>query len=166
MLPTPYGFARLTRFAPIFFVAALTAFFAGCKAPPAESGSPVPQGLSLTLRGDTVDGRHTYFELKSDGAFSYGGGRAGVLNNATPVSTLTAAQRQEIWNVITGYHLFEAKSFPFASSERVSFRVKLRRNGSTHEFRAIDDKVPGVQELHDLLFKYQAAVRYKVPGIN
>ena len=71
-------------------------------------------------------------------------------------------------NVITTYRLLEAgHSGLFAKAAKVTYDLSLDTSAGKHTVRNIDDQVPGLKELHDLLFSYQAAERYKeIPGFK
>ncbi len=127
-----------------------------------DSPSP-PEYLSLQLHMATNKRQYTYFELKGDGELHYGGGRMGMLRNAEPVTTLSAKQQQAVWDVIRKHQLLNADGSFIPDYETVKWELTVRTSPHSlgRTIRTGDDQVTGIRELHDLLFKYQSAVRFR-----
>lgn len=137
-----------------------------CASVPTEPGSPAPAKLKLTFRAARTDGRVTYFEILKDGQLAFGGGQEAVHSSAAPVAPLKPEQRQAIWDIITRHRLLEAGGKFLAKAKNVTYDVTIDAGSTRHSLRAVDDEVPGLAELHQTLFDYQAAVRYKLPGLK
>lgn len=125
-----------------------------------------PEHLSVKVHSASRDGRYTYMELTAKGELRYSGGRDAAQWNAKPVTTLTDAQIDAVWAIISRHNLTKAPDKMFGKAERITYQVSISTGGLSKNFRCMDDKVTGVKELHDLLFEYQADVRYKVQGIG
>jgi hypothetical protein len=142
----------------------LLSVLAACESPPKAGGVPE---FSLKLRSASpTRHRYTYFELSRDGQLRYGGGRDAAQRITEPVTTLTAEQRREVWEIITDHHLMDAPSSPFEKPQEVAYEVEIKQGMIGKSFRALDDEMPGVTELHDYLFRIQAEKRYNVPGLK
>lgn len=137
----------------------------GCTSTTATDSATPPKHLSLQLHMSAKDHKYTYFELSQSGELSFGGGRSGMLRKAKPVTTLSAKQVQAIWDVIRQNKLLDAEGEFFPDSEQVKWELMMRTDPYSlgHTVRTSDNKVPGIKELHDLLFKFQADVRYSDP---
>lgn len=134
--------------------------------PAVHQPTPRPAQLRVSIYSIAKDSRYTYLEINRKGELLYNGGRQATQRTGKPVTTLDDAQLDAVWDVICRYNLTEAPNTTFAKAERVSYEVTINTGGVTHSFRTIDDRVPGVKQLNDLLFDYQADVRYKVPGVG
>lgn len=138
----------------------------GCGATPATLDSPTPpEHLSLQLHMAAKDHKYTYFELDRNGELRFGGGRLGMIRGARPVTTLSAEQVQAIWDVIRRNKLLQAEGEFIPDVEHVKWEMLIRTNQHSlgRTVRTSDNNVPGIKELHDLLFKFQADVRYSDP---
>lgn len=120
----------------------------------------VPAPFELTLQSSSVDGRHVYYEVGGDGAFGFGGGRDAVLRMAKDVGVLNGEQMRAVWGAIQEGGLLDAEGRAFAKRERVKYSVSIRAGDVRHRFDDVDDAAPGVESLEELLFGYQAAMRY------
>lgn len=128
--------------------------------------TPRPAQLRVSIYSIAKDSRYTYVEINRKGELLYNGGRQATQRTGTLVTRLDDAQLDAVWDIISRYKLTEAPNTTFAKAEKVSYEVSINTGGVTRSFRAIDDRVPGVKQLNDLLFDYQADVRYKVPGVG
>ena len=135
-------------------------------APGAYQPSARPTQLKVSIYSIAKDSRYTYLEINRKGELLYNGGRQATQRTGTPVTQLDSDQLDAVWDIICRYKLTEAPSTTFAKAEKVSYEVSINTGGVTRSFRAIDDRVPGVKQLNDLLFDYQAVVRYKIPGVG
>lgn len=143
-------------------LASVVASLAGCQ----SASSNGDRHLALTLSRTTADSRHTLIELKPDGRLFFAGGQDAIAGELHPAGTLTAEQRRAVWAVIEKHNLTEASGSLFPKGDAV-YRLKLNTGGlGSHNIHSADDDVPGLAELHDLLFKMQADVRYRIPGIE
>ncbi|MCE9589259.1 MAG: hypothetical protein K8S99_01905 [Planctomycetes bacterium] len=145
----------------------------GCASTPTMQDEPTTAGpaarparLSVELYTAWKDHRYTYIKLTDKGVLGYTGGRDATQRVFKPITTLSDAQLDAVWAVIRKYNLTEAKDTMFGTAERVTYQASISTGGLGHNFRTTDDKVPGVKELHDLLFGYQADVQFKVQGIG
>ncbi len=135
---------------------------AGC-----ASSEPVGQyhdgsDLRITLLAKSLGRRYTYFKLEKDDQLLFGGGRDAVQHIARPVTVLTPAQKEQIWQIINEHHLLVDRHIERQEPQRVSYQAKLAEGERRWSFRCVDDQVPGVKALHDKLFQFQAQIRY--PG--
>jgi hypothetical protein len=142
-------------------VAGCVIWVAGCAKPHGMAGSPPPRELSLMLRMIANDNRLTCFEISKKGELFYAGGHDALFGHTHIVGPLTAGQRQQVWKIITDNHLLEAPSAAmFAKGEKVTYQLMIDTGEGRRTLRALDEQVPGLKELQDLLMGYQAAVRY------
>ncbi|MHC4994775.1 MAG: hypothetical protein ACYTGQ_06925 [Planctomycetota bacterium] len=120
----------------------------------------MPTPFELTLQSTTVDGRHVYYEVDGDGAFRFGGGRDGVMRIANDVGVLSEQQMAAVWSLVQDGGLLSGANRGFVEPERVKYSMTVRAGKARHSFRNIDAGVPGVAPLDELLFGYQAQMRY------
>lgn len=122
--------------------------------------------IDLELKTQMSDHRYTYFEIKR-GMLNYGGGRDGAQMEAAPVLQLSTEQLDAIWAIIDRYDLMNAKGSFMGKGETATYDLTLNDGRMLSQtIHAIDDKVPGLKELHQLLFDYQANVRYRIPELE
>lgn len=157
---------RLIRFAILSAFAVIGLSLLGCGASRAIDAATPPEHLTLQLRMAGKDNKYTYFELDRDGQLSFGGGRMAMMRGSKPVTTLSAEQLQAVWDVIRKHKLLEAGSELFPDIEEVRWDLLIRTDSILlgRTIRSSDDTVPGIKELHDLLFEFQAEVRYRDLG--
>ena len=129
----------------------------GCATAPVDSDV----SLRLSLRARTTDRRSSYFELSGDGQLAFAGGRHAMIGSARPVTTLTVDQLQQVRDIVAHHRLFEARRHPTGQPKRVTYELALRTKGHRRRIRCVDDDVPGVESLHQLLFQIQADARYR-----
>ncbi len=133
---------------------------------PDAPGVPGDLALSLSMK-HREEMRYALIEVERSGQLHFAGGRTVQFGlKATPVMTLTGEQWTELWGVIQQYNLTQAKGSWLPKVQAIEWDLDLRANGKSRRVHCGDDQVPGMGALYDLLFKYQAAVRYKVPGIS
>lgn len=144
----------------------------GCGATPrqhtVQGAKGVPGDLAIKLTMANVkQQRFALFKLDDDGSLAFAGGQRARFNAEPPqpVAILTAEQLEQTWALIQQYRLMDAKGDWLPKVQQVQWDVTLRANGKRRRIHVGDDKVPGIKPLFDLLFRYQAAVRYKIPGI-
>ncbi len=135
----------------------------GCSGSPTKTeshapGSPPP--LTIKIQARFTDFRYTYLELAPDGELRFGGGKDAALKKSQPVGTITEEQRAALWDLINENHLFDAKGSFFKDAERVRWDVSLASGWRKKSFECVDDDVPGVEALHDMLFDLQATMQY------
>lgn len=139
--------------------------FTGCSSAPLASLDPqvIQPGFKLTISSYNTQGKYTYFTLDPDGKLSFAGGRAAARRDAAPVTTLSDAQRHEIWSLVVTSGMLKTKSQLFKTPKEVAYDVEIDPGKSFghKSFHVTDQSVPpAVIKLHDLLFSYQADVRY------
>ncbi len=121
----------------------------------------------MTLWARTTTQKFTYFELNHHGELRYGGGRNAMWRESQPVMTLTREQLTQVWDVVERHKLVEAPSTLLPDAKTVQYELTLNTGGILgRTINCADDTVPGVKELHDLLFKMQGDVRYDHPAIR
>jgi hypothetical protein len=126
-----------------------------------------PASFAVTLYTSTSTLKYTWFELTRDRQLLYAGGRDATARNGAPVTTLTEKQTQEVWDVIYRGRIHEAPAGAlFPESKAVRYDFTLNTGGVDHIVRAADDEQPAMKELHDYLFKLQAAIRYDQPRLG
>jgi len=137
----------------------------GCSSSPATYTDTVPQSLTLRLRKATLTNKYTYFELQRDGQLRYGGGRMAMLRKSQPIITLTSPQKQAVWDIIRKHHLLDVKGEFAPERERINWEVMIKAGHFSlgRTIRCTNDDVPGIAELHDLLFKIQSDKRFLDP---
>lgn len=136
----------------------------GCQS--TGGGDDAAERFSLTISKKTTDGRYSLIELKPDGRLFFAGGKDVIANTLHPAGTLTAEQRRRVWDVIEKHNLTEASGSLFPRGDAV-YHLELKTGGlGSHIVNSADDHVPGMAELHDLLFEMQADARYRIPGIE
>jgi len=144
---------------------AITLLITGCASHKSDafSASQVPPGFGLKVYRHLEGSRHTYFILTPQGELRFAGGRPALMRIASPVMTLTPAQRQELWAIVIEHKLLDVKGQGFATGKQATYEVEIS-TGKTlgdKDFRVVDDRIPqGVKLLHDKLFDYQAQYRY------
>lgn len=169
MTLNPISNCRALPFLCLFTAALLSmSTLAGCSSSQMANLDPqvVPDEFELTLSQYTTEGKHTYFTLNPEGELAFAGGRAAVLRNASPVFTLTPAQRLEVWSLIINSDMLKTKNQLFKSPEETAYDVTIDAGKSfrSKSFHVTDEKIPpAVIQLHDRLFSWQADVRYKAP---
>jgi hypothetical protein len=128
----------------------------------------VPSDLAIKLHmANTPQQRFAAFELEASGMLRFAGGQAARFKITTlPVAELTGDQLTEVWALIEQYQLMQAKGSWMPKVQQIEWDVLLRAAGKRRNIHCGDDQIPGIKPLYDLLFKYQAAVRYKIPGIG
>jgi hypothetical protein len=139
---------------------------AGCRSASTVeySASVVPEDFSLSIYRRLTDGRHTYLTLSPEGELSYGPGRAALSRVATPVLTLSPAQRQQVWALIVNHHLLQTPDQGYKTAHQVAYEVTIDTSKSLSpvSFHVVDESVPpALARLQDKLFKWQANVSYK-----
>ncbi len=127
-----------------------------------------PRNLTLELSRSTTDRRYTAFQLQSDGSFLFAGGNAARQGVVEPVGQLTSAEIEELIARAQHHGWFNAPSArwgdkPTRSEDRLTIRLPGAGSAS---LRVIDGSVAGVDELHDLLFGWQAQRRYRLPVLQ
>ena len=138
----------------------------GCASQGAGAADSKGRRLDLKLKTQMTDHRFTYFEIKR-GTLKYGGGRDGAQMEAAPVLQLSTEQLDAIWSIIDRYELMNAKGSFLGKGETATYDLTLNDGRMlSHTIHATDDKVPGLKELHQLLFDYQAKVRYRIPELE
>jgi hypothetical protein len=149
----------VNRRAALLMMALAVALMGGCQS---AAKLPPHRGLSLKLycRGDA--NRQTYLELDKGGKLAFGGGRDAAQRVANPVMTLSDAQSQAVYDVIQRHDLLHAKGALFDKAQHTTYELDLRVDGKQRSLRAVDDQVPGLRELNDLLFDMQARERYRI----
>lgn len=161
------GVVSITRVFLLAILAAAIITLGGCESiPTSADGAPA---FALKLRRATNDGKYTAFEIKRDGAFSFGGGREASRGDSKPIGKLTDQQRKRVWELVTSYKLDKAKSGAmFTTPKSVTYDFATGSQGIIpgRDIRVYDDDVPGMKELHDLLYDYQAAIRFNVPALQ
>lgn len=140
----------------------------GCNAaPPVGREAITPQRLSLTLFSRTSDRRMTYFELAANGELRFGGGQQAVGRGTTLTRTLDASQMDEVWQVIERHDLLNGRSAGlFEKPEKVEYEVKISSRRGSASYRSLDDTMPGLAELHKLLFDLHAEVAYRIDRVR
>lgn len=142
---------------------------AGCSSSPSNKAAVAAGGAkrSLTLWARTTTQKFTYFELDAAGQLRYAGGRDAMWRKAQPVVTLNREQLEQVWGIVEKHKLADGENTPFADAKQVKYELSLNTGGLfDRTINCVDDAVPGVKELHDLLFKLQGDVRYDHPAIQ
>jgi hypothetical protein len=154
------GFAKL--FALCAFCVALLGACSSHGGPGADAKG---RNLHLKLKTAMADHRYTYFEINR-GELSYGGGRAAAQMQGIPVLRLTPQQTAAIWAIIDRHDLMHAHGSLMGKGRDATYDLSLDDGQTSHSIHATDDKVLGIKELQQLLFDYQAEVRYKIPALE
>ncbi len=132
-----------------------------------SAGDAASPRRSLTLWSRTTTQKYTYFQLKADGQLLYAGGRDAMWRDAKPVVKLTRPQQEQVWSVVEKHKLVDAPNTLFPSAKTVQYELSLNTGGFLGTtINCVDDMVPGMKELHDLLFKLQGDVRYDHPALQ
>lgn len=137
----------------------------GCSSSPATLEGSAPRDLAVTIRMSSKDLRYTMLELQRDGTLLFGGGSMARFGDAAPVMVLTQRQREQVWQLIVEHDLLNIRTPPSMEAVKTQWQVRLQGGGRRRAFRFVDDQAPGAVALHDLLFQFQAAVRYNLPGL-
>jgi hypothetical protein len=151
------------------YVAVMLLLFAGCSSTPTRSfdAPGVPGDLAVTIDMATKDQQFTSMQLTPSGELWFAGGTAARYGGTHQLATtLNAEQLRAVWQVIQQHNLLNAAGEWFPDEQRVAWTVKLTGDGRNNRFKTVDDRVPGVSQLQELLFNYQATVRYDLPGIG
>ncbi len=152
---------HLKHLAANFLLVACLVMLPACAKPHGLAGSPPPRQLSLMLRMFTNDNRLTCFEITKKGELFYAGGHDALFGKTSIVCPLKPEQMQQIWKIITDNHLLEAPSASmFDKGEKLTYQLMIDTGSGRRTLRALDDQVPGLKDLQDLLMSYQTAVRY------
>ncbi|MCC7191896.1 MAG: hypothetical protein IT444_03845 [Phycisphaeraceae bacterium] len=155
-----------TVFLPATLFVLLLQMLVGCASQSAGPADSKGRRLDLEFKTQMTDHRYTYFEIKR-GTLKYGGGRDGAQMEAAPVLQLSTEQLDAIWAIIDRYDLMNAKGSFLGKGETATYDLTLNDGRMlSHAIHATDDKVPGLKELHQLLFDYQATVRYRIPELE
>ncbi len=144
------------------FVATLLLITAGCggvKVDQLDRDTP-PAMLALEFHVDTTDGRSSLFKLDDDRVFYFGGGMTARYGTAQKIDKLTDQQARAIWQLIVDHGLMTAKGTFLGKPQRVRYVLRLNTSVGNHDLHAVDDEVAGLDELNQLLFGYQADLRY------
>ena len=141
----------------------------GCKTTPSATPPAGMDAIDLSLQSITTDKRYTYFELTPDGMLSFAGGYDAINKNARPIFTLTKDDLQKVHSIIEQANLIAVKvsgNHSRKNSQKVHYELTLNINGKHNNITVNDDEIPGINQLHDLLFDLQARERYNLPGIG
>ena len=146
-----------------FMVLPVVLLLCACAMRPTEMGASAPSDLSLSLYRATTDKQFTFFELSRGGALSFGGGLKAQGRGADPLATLSAEQRQRLWDVIREHGLLDATHRPFDTAVRVQYDLAVGGGNGGRRVRTIDDQAPGMEALHDELMAVVKETKYGVP---
>lgn len=94
---------------------------------------------------------------------SFGGGQRAMFRDAEAITQVTAAQRQQLWNIICTHQLLDKDSQPFKKSKQFEYVLKVRAGPHGQRFRVVDDDASGIEQLHETLFQIHKAAAYKLP---
>lgn len=134
----------------------------GCASGP-ETCDP---SFKLTLRRTTTDRRFTYFELAKNGELAFGGGRNAVRRVAEPVIILSAQQLQQVRQVLIQHRIFDTPKPSSAKPNNVSYELDVSAAGRRRRIRCVDEQIPAIGTLHQLLFQIQADLRYRPDAVR
>ncbi len=138
----------------------VAAWLAGCGARQPLAADRLPEPFELSLYTKTTDGRSMYYELKRDGAMHYGGGRDANIRLAFPIGQTDLSQRLLVWRHLHEYELLHADGVFLPDPNDVQYELDLRAGSRRHAFKCVDDRVPGMAGLNDVLFTIQQDLRY------
>lgn len=154
-------------------LAALAGSLVGCTSTAVVESSTPPEYFTLELHMATSTRKFTFFKIDKDGGLAFGGGKRALVRGSLPVTTLTSEQRQAVWEIIRQNDLLNANGGSNSApqqeqgkdDEQVKWELLIRTNQFSlgRTLRSENDEVPGIKELHALLFKIQAAHRYSDP---
>lgn len=155
-------------------LAALTGSLIGCTSTAVVESPTPPEYFTLELHMATSTRKFTFFKIDKDGEFAFGGGKRALVRGSLPVTTLTPEQRQAVWDIIRKHDLLNASGGSNSApqqeqgndGELVKWELLIRTNQFSlgRTLRAENDEVPGIKELHTLLFKIQADLRFSDPA--
>lgn len=120
-----------------------------------------PQRLRLELYVHLADGRNAYFRLDDARTLHYGGGADARGGGSQPAGTLSDEQLATLWRTIVDGELLTARGSFFGEPQRVRFRGSLSTSHGNNHLNGVDDQVPGLTTLSQLLTAYQAELRYR-----
>lgn len=122
--------------------------------------------FKLTLYRTTTDRRFTYFELAKNGELAFGGGQNAVRRVAEPVITLSAQQLQKVRQVLIQHRIFDTPKPSLAKPSNVSYELDVSSADRRRRIRCVDEQIPAIRTLHQLLFQIQADQRYRPDAIR
>lgn len=148
----------------VALVALVLMMMVGCASTGGGPRGVAPKDFTLEMSMRGTGNRFTWFELGKDNVLGFAGGQSAKFRDALFEMTLTADQVDAAWELIRDEGLLTARSTKGEMTD-AEYRLKIRGGGG-NSIRTIDDSVPGVVKLHDLLFSYQAEERYDIPGLG